>query len=218
MNVEYSFSLYLLALFLVLLLHYLFFLQRIFRGLGQLILNQNQKIPREFVSVIIPFRNESENILASLKSIESQLYPIEKFEVIYVNDSSEDNSMEILKENIKKINIKIISVPNEYSINAHKKRAVRFGIENAKGDIIVTTDADCIHNEEWLISLMQTFDSVTGFVSGPVEFLDDKSIFSKFQKLEFAGLVLAGAGLIGSGHPTICNAANIAYRKKYLMK
>ncbi|MCL4279634.1 MAG: glycosyltransferase, partial [Ignavibacteriaceae bacterium] len=148
MNVEYSFSLYLLALFLVLLLHYLFFLQRIFRGLGQLILNQNQKIPREFVSVIIPFRNESENILASLKSIESQLYPIEKFEVIYVNDSSEDNSMEILKENIKKINIKIISVPNEYSINAHKKRAVRFGIENAKGDIIVTTDADCIHNEE----------------------------------------------------------------------
>ncbi len=131
MNVEYSFSLYLLALFLVLLLHYLFFLQRIFRGLGQLILNQNQKIPREFVSVIIPFRNESENILASLKSIESQLYPIEKFEVIYVNDSSEDNSMEILKENIKKINIKIISVPNEYSINAHKKRAVRFGIENA---------------------------------------------------------------------------------------
>lgn len=214
MNVEYSFSLYLLALFLVLLLHYLFFLQRIFRGLGKLILNQNQIKPREFVSVIIPFRNESENILASLKSIESQLYPIEKFEVIYVNDSSEDNSMEILKENIKKINIKIISVPNEYSINAHKKRAVRFGIENAKGDIIVTTDADCIHNEEWLISLMQTFDSVTGFVSGPVEFLDDKSIFSKFQKLEFAGLVLAGAGLIGSGHPTICNAANIAYRKK----
>jgi cellulose synthase/poly-beta-1,6-N-acetylglucosamine synthase-like glycosyltransferase len=142
------------------------------------------------------------------------LYPIEKFEVIYVNDSSEDNSLELLKSNVRKANIRIISVPPDFSVNAHKKRAVRYGIENAKGNIIVTTDADCVHDEEWLIALMQVFDSVTGFVSGPVEFQSDKGLFSNFQKLEFAGLVLCGAGLIGTGHPTICNAANIAYRKK----
>jgi cellulose synthase/poly-beta-1,6-N-acetylglucosamine synthase-like glycosyltransferase len=204
----------LLSAFLLFLLHYLFFLQRIFRGLKNLFLTANGKLPYEFVSVIIPFRNEKENILASLKSIESQFYHEEKFEVIYVDDFSEDNSLELLKNNIKKKNIRVLSVPNDFSTNAHKKRAVRYGIENAKGNIIVTTDADCVHDEEWLKSLLQSFDSVTGFVSGPVEFETDDGLFSEFQKLEFAGLVLCGAGLIGSGHPTICNAANIAYRKK----
>ena len=204
----------LLSAFLLFLLHYLFFLQRILRGLNNLTLTANEKLPYEFVSIIIPFRNEKENILASLKSIESQFYPEEKFEVIYVDDFSEDNSLDLLRNNIKKNNIRVLSVPNDFSTNAHKKRAVRYGIENAKGNIIVTTDADCVHDEEWLKSLLQSFDSVTGFVSGPVEFETDNGLFSEFQKLEFAGLVLCGAGLIGSGHPTICNAANIAYRKK----
>jgi cellulose synthase/poly-beta-1,6-N-acetylglucosamine synthase-like glycosyltransferase len=203
-----------LSAFIFFLLHYLFFLQRIFRGLKILRVTENKVIPYELVSIIIPFRNEKENILANLKSIESQLYPEEKFEVIYVNDSSEDNSLELLKTNIKKNNIRVLSVPNDFSVNAHKKRAVRYGIENAKGMIIVTTDADCIHDEEWLKTLLQSFDSVTGFVSGPVEFETNNGLFSEFQKLEFAGLVLCGAGLIGAGHPTICNAANIVYRKK----
>jgi cellulose synthase/poly-beta-1,6-N-acetylglucosamine synthase-like glycosyltransferase len=214
MTIDSPLLLSLLLAFFIFLLNYLFFLQRIFRGLGKLKLSNTQNIPHEFISIIIPFRNEAENILNSLNSIESQLYPIEKFEVIYVNDSSEDNSLELLKSNTKKSNIRIISVPPDFSVNAHKKRAIRYGIENAKGDIIVTTDADCVHDEEWLISLIQTFDSVTGFVSGPVKFLTDKTMFTNFQKLEFAGLVLCGAGLIGAGHPTICNAANIAYRKK----
>ena len=160
----------LLSAFLLFLLHYLFFLQRIFRGLNNLKLNLNEKLPYEFISIIIPFRNEEANILASLKSIESQFYPEEKYEVIYVDDFSEDNSLELLKNNIKKNNIRVLSVPNDFSTNAHKKRAVRYGIENAKGNIIVTTDADCVHDEEWLKSLLQSFDSVTGFVSGPVEF------------------------------------------------
>ncbi|MCU0364377.1 MAG: glycosyltransferase [Ignavibacteriaceae bacterium] len=214
MIIDSPLNLFLLLFFSLVLAHYLIFLHRIFRGLGNLQLGNNQNIPHEFISVIIPFRNESENILKSLKSIESQLYPIEKYEVIYVNDSSEDNSLELLKSKIRKPNIQVISVPADFSVNAHKKRAVRYGIENAKGNIIVTTDADCVHDEEWLITIIQTFDSVTGFVSGPVEFVTDKTLFSNFQKLEFAGLVLSGAGLIGSGHPTICNAANIAYRKK----
>jgi cellulose synthase/poly-beta-1,6-N-acetylglucosamine synthase-like glycosyltransferase len=207
-------TLFFLSAFIFFLLHYLFFLQRIHRGLKKLRLIPSETIPHEFVSIIIPFRNEKENIVSSLKSIESQLYPEEKIEIIYVNDSSEDNSFELLRTNIKKNNIRVLSVPNEFSTNAHKKRAVRFGIENAKGMIIVTTDADCIHDEEWLKTLLQSFDSVTGFVSGPVEFETDNGLFSEFQKLEFAGLVLCGAGLIGAGHPTICNAANIAYRKK----
>jgi biofilm PGA synthesis N-glycosyltransferase PgaC len=102
MIIDSSITLLLLLTFLLFLLHYLFFLQRIFRGLKNLRLTANENIPYEFISIIIPFRNEEENIIANLKSIESQFYPPDKFEVIYVNDFSEDNSLELLKKNIKK--------------------------------------------------------------------------------------------------------------------
>jgi len=205
----------LLTVFILLLIHYLVFLSIIYKGLSKLnTADSSYQIKDEFVSVIIPFRNESENILKSLKSIEAQSYPQEKFEVVYVNDSSTDDSPEILEKNRSRENIRIISLPEDYSISAHKKRAVRYGIEKSTGEIVVTTDADCIHNEDWLKSLLKNMDDETGFMSGPVEFIDDEKFFSKIQKIEFAGLVLTGAGLIGAGKPTICNAANIAYKRK----
>ncbi len=203
----------LIIIFISLLLNYLFFLSGIFRGLGKLTGSVGDKISDEFVSVIIPFRNESENILKSLESIENQNYPKERFEVIYVNDFSDDDSLEKLLCTEKSSNVKVLSVPEIFSVNAYKKRAIRFGIENSIGEIIVTTDADCIQNKNWLGSLLKYFDEQTGFVSGPVEFIENGSLFSNLQKLEFAGLVFTGAGLIGAGKPTICNAANIAYRK-----
>ncbi len=207
-------NLVLIIIFILLLAHYIFFLMKIFSGLNKLKLSTSISIPEEFISVIIPFRNEEKNILVNLKSIEDQDYPKEKFEVIYIDDSSEDNSLKLLQDNKIADNIKVLSVPEKFSVNAHKKRAVRYGIENSSGQIIVTTDADCVHDKKWLSSLVSNFDEETGFVSGPVEFIDGQTLFSKIQKLEFAGLIFTGAGLIGSGSPTICNAANIAYRKK----
>lgn len=214
MVIDFPIQIIIYTVLIIILIHYLFFLNSIFRGLNRIESSENASLPHEFISIVIPFRNESQNIIANLRSLESQLYPKDKFEILYVNDFSEDNSLELLRSNIKKDNIRVLSVPDDYSKNAHKKRAIRYGIENAKGDIIVTTDADCIYDAEWLSSLLFSIDSLTGFVSGPVEFISDGTLFSKFQQLEFAGLVLCGAGLIGSGNPTICNAANIAYRKK----
>lgn len=207
-------DLILLIFFIVLLCYYLFFLSGIYRGLNNLKKQDEEKIPDEKISVIIPFRNEEENVLSCLNSIENLDYPHEKLEVIFVDDFSGDKSFHLLESNNKSAHIKIISVPEDFSPNAHKKRAVRYGIEKSTGEIIVTTDADCIHNSAWLKSLLKYFNSSTGFVSGPVEFDDKGTLFGKIQRLEFAGLILAGAGLIGINRPTICNAANAAYRKK----
>lgn len=204
----------LIIVFITLLLHYLIFLSLIYFGLNNLDNSFVDRIPSEFVSVIIPFRNESENILDVFNSVSNQNYPKDKLEIIFVDDFSTDNSYQILKRVNSFSHIKIISVPIDYSVNAHKKRAIRFGIENSIGEIIVTTDADCFHSENWLRALLSFFDSKTGFISGPVEFLEGNSLFEKFQQIEFAGLVITGAGLIGAEKPTICNAANIAYRKK----
>jgi cellulose synthase/poly-beta-1,6-N-acetylglucosamine synthase-like glycosyltransferase len=207
-------DIYLPIIFVILLLHYAYFLIGILTGLKRLKYNNVSKTNNDFISIIIPFRNESHNILKSLKSIEGLNYPKDKYEVIYINDSSDDDSFEKVSSENKSGNIRVISVPDDFSENAHKKRAVRFGIENSRGDIIFTTDADCIHQPEWIRNMLNCFDENTGFISGPVEFYDGKNAWEGVQKLEFAGLVLAGAGLIGKNRPIICNAANIAYRKK----
>jgi poly-beta-1,6-N-acetyl-D-glucosamine synthase len=204
----------LLLIFLIFLIHYVFFLLKIYFGLSKLTYNVSEKIPEEFISIIVPFRNEEKNILNTYTSLTSQNYPQEKYEIIFVNDSSDDNSLLLLENLAKKQNVFIYTVPKDYSTNAHKKRAIRFGIEKSKGEIIVTTDADCIHKKDWLKNLLIFMDEKTGFVSGPVEFTSSSNLFSEMQRLEFAGLVITGAGLIGSENPIICNAANIAYRKK----
>ncbi|MHB9012251.1 MAG: glycosyltransferase [Ignavibacteriaceae bacterium] len=200
-------------IFLLLLTYYSFFLLEILSGLDKLTSTKGLSVPEEFISIIIPFRNESENILGSLRSLESQNYPKEKYEVIYVNDSSDDDSLQKILSAQKSSNIKVISVPDDFSTYAHKKRAIRFGISNSTGSIIITTDSDCVHNKKWIQQMVSCFDNETGFVSGPVEFIEEKTLFEKLQKLEFSGLVLTGAGLIGIDRPIICNAANIAYRK-----
>ena len=204
----------LFLIFLILSIHYVIFLSKVYSGLSKLKNKVSEKIPDEFVSIIVPFRNEEKNILNTYSSLTSQNYPQEKFEIIFVNDSSDDSSFQLLDNLQKKETVFIYSVPKDYSANAHKKRAIRFGIEKSKGEIIVTTDADCIHKKDWLKNLLKFMNKETGFVSGPVEFISKGNLFSKMQRLEFAGLVITGAGLIGSENPIICNAANIAHRKK----
>jgi cellulose synthase/poly-beta-1,6-N-acetylglucosamine synthase-like glycosyltransferase len=201
------------CILILLLLHYAVFLLVILNGLKKLSYSGPQNISGGFISIIIPFRNESENILVSLESLKNLDYPVNSFEIIYVNDASDDDSLDKLDKACKPDNVRVISVPENFSLNAHKKRAIRYGIENSKGSIIFTTDADCVHQPGWLKHMMQSFDEGTGFLSGPVEFYDNKSIWGSIQKTEFAGLVLTGAGLIGNDRPIICNAANIAYRR-----
>ena len=203
----------LLLLFFLLLLYYVIFMTGIYKGL-----NKNQKpgaaLPPEFVSVIVPFRNEAENIYRNLCSLEAQDYPPDKYEIIYVNDFSTDEGPQILEKNISGNNVRMLNLPDSPFQNAHKKRGIGYGIRNARGGIIVTTDADCIHNKQWLNTMMRCYDDNTAMVAGPVELNSCATSFQKIQKLEFAGLIIIGAGLIGAGNPIICNAANLSYRKK----
>ncbi len=204
----------LLILFILPALFYLFFLLKIYKGLGKITLISRNGKEDHFISIIIPFRNESKNILNSISSIEQLEYPRAKFEVIYVDDNSEDGSFQLAESAKKASNIRILRLQDEVPGKGNKKHALQFGVSNSYGDIIVTTDADCIHNKNWLNNIINCFDTETAFVSGPVEFIETPGLFSKIQSTEFGGLILAGAGLIGAGRPLLCNGANIAYRKK----
>ena len=205
---------YLYIIFTLLAVHYFLFLLKIYNGLGKISSPSFNGTGEYFISIIVPFRNEAQNISKSISSIEQLDFPTDKFEVIYVDDNSDDNSFQLAESVKKASNIRVLKLPGDGSGNGNKKKALRYGIENSKGDIIVTTDADCIHHKNWLQHIINCFDKETAFVSGPVEFNEAPGMFSRIQSTEFGGLILAGAGLIGAGSPLICNGANIAYRKK----
>ncbi|MCH9028639.1 MAG: glycosyltransferase [Bacteroidetes bacterium] len=132
-------------------------------------------------------------------------------------EDSKEKFAEIIVSAVKQISD--FHSSSEAAEEGHLKKSLKIDlddikIEKSKGDLIVTTDADCFYSENWLRSLLSNFDAETGFISGPVEFIEEENLFSRIQKLEFASLILTGAGLIGAGRPIICNGANIAYRKK----
>ena len=95
-----------------------------------------------------------------------------------------------------------------------KKAALESGIEQASGDLIVTTDADCSYSDKWLHALVEYFETYNpSLVIGPVVFEKGNSWFQKFQQLEFASLVGSGAGAAGIDHAIMCNGANLAFKK-----
>lgn len=166
-----------------------------------------------FVSVVVPFRNESNTILENLKSLEQQTLDQESYEIIYVDDQSTDDSLSKIISTISANNVFVYSLSLEHQ-GANKKRAIEYGITKAKGEVILLTDADCTYESRWIESMLSLFDKNTAMVSGPVKYQNCQTVFQKLQQIEFAGLILTGAGLIGIGDPIICSSANLAFRKK----
>lgn len=165
------------------------------------------------VSIIIPARNEEKNIAACLKDIFAQDYPSDQFEVILVNDHSEDNTRLRAEEASRsQSNFQLIDLEQKQGV-AYKKAAVTRGIEAARGDIILVSDADCHMGPNWLAGMLAYFRPEIGMVSGPV-LLESETVFGDFQALEFMGLIAVGGGSIAAGSPNMCNGANLAYRKE----
>ena len=172
----------------------------------------NSKTP--FISVLIPIRNEKENIDKILSSIAIQSYPVSNFEILVINDHSEDGTESILEKWRKEnplVGIRIINLAEKIT---GKKAALTEGVKQAKGEIIVTTDADCHVKSTWLSSTVRVFDNHIHLAPGPVKLQDNKTIFGSMQMLEFVALVGTGASTLAWEIPTMCNGANLAYRKE----
>lgn len=161
------------------------------------------------ISVIVPFRNEAKNLEKLVNSLQELYY--EKFEVVFVNDHSEDDSVEILKRTAVLTSLKWNLI--ELNDRGGKKAAIEAGVKFSNAELIVTTDADCWMGENWLNRINEAFDKNTNMVSGPVVFQGEKSLFDAWQQLEFSTLIGTGGAMIHLKAPMICNGANLAYRK-----
>lgn len=165
------------------------------------------------LSVIVPFRNEERNIPHLLRDLFSQQYPKEKFEILLVNDHSEDQSILKAEEAIKTSSFSKCVFVQPAKIG--KKAAITEGVKHANGTIIVTVDADCRVGDGWLDSINAMFsDNEVKMVFGPVRIEPGNLIFSKMQALEFSSLIGSGAASMAYKIPTMCNGANLAFRKE----
>ena len=183
--------------------------------------------PATRVSVVIPARNEAANIEACLRSILEGSYPAELLEVIVVDDFSEDGTATRVaqfserwshSEGTAPIVLLQLSecISTGQSVFSHKKEAIETGVTRATGDLIVTTDADCLVPNDWLRLLVSHFDRQknTVILTAPVAFHREHNLIQRFQALDFLGLMgITGAG-IRLGWQRMGNGANLAYSKK----
>ena len=139
------------------------------------------------ISVVIAARNEESNIARLLSSIDKQSYSKELFEVIVVDDHSEDKTAAVVKgfPFVKLIQLRFDK------INSYKKKAIETGIAAAYGDLIVTTDADCVVPENWLKTIAAFKENTNAvFIAAPVVMQNTSTFLQTFQSLDF--LVLQG--------------------------
>lgn len=162
------------------------------------------------VSVIIPARNEEQNIGDLLRLLEQQEYPASFIEIIVIDDQSTDRTADIVGEFT---NVILIS-QNDDEINSYKKKAIATGIAAASSQLIITTDADCKPGPQW-IRIIVDFHLRTGsvFIAAPVDFESNSSILENFQALDFMVLQGITGAAVSRRHLNMCNGANIAYTR-----
>jgi cellulose synthase/poly-beta-1,6-N-acetylglucosamine synthase-like glycosyltransferase len=166
------------------------------------------------VSVIVPLRNEEEHAQSTLDALSEQDYSGE-WEIICVNDRSTDGTEAIIRGFCAKdARFTLVNIPvDSPKIPSPKKRALAAGFSAAKGEILMTTDADCLARPGWLRSMATRFEPDTGIVQGPKRIRGTGTILSRYQEHEVFGLVSIEAATFALGNPMIASAPSLAYRK-----
>jgi cellulose synthase/poly-beta-1,6-N-acetylglucosamine synthase-like glycosyltransferase len=170
--------------------------------------------PQTRISIVIPARNEAENVEACVASILGGSYPRELMEVIVVDDFSEDGTAGFAAVAGARV-VRMETLPADPDRSqAFKKKALAAGIAASAGELIVTTDADCIAPEDWLQAIAEMYESgPTAAVIGPVAFHDTRSLVGIFQSIDFTTMqgITAAAHQLGLGN--MANGANFAFSR-----
>ena len=160
-----------------------------------------------FITVVVAFRNEAQNLPRLLNNLQSQSLATNRFEILLVNDHSTDQWQQAMAP---------FQLPNLKIINANqqgKKQAIAQACKVAKGHIIVTTDADCQLQPLWLATISEQMQTQNAdLLIGPVNLLSDGSWLQNIQQLDYRALQLCSAGAAKAHRPIMCSGANLAFR------
>lgn len=174
-------------------------------------------VPQTSISIIIPARNEAPNIAACIDSILANDYPSELVEIIVIDDHSTDNTADIVRRyNDRNVHcLQLADYLDEVDrIVAYKKKALETGIARSSGELIITTDADCIAPVNWLRNIAAMYqDKKPAMIVGPVDFSSEGSVLQVFQSLDFMSMqgITAAAHRLKLGN--MSNGANLAFTR-----
>ncbi|WP_157974482.1 glycosyltransferase [Lewinella sp. IMCC34183] len=166
------------------------------------------------LAVVVPFRNEAHNLPVLLEGLLAQTYHPDRYEVILVDDHSEDGGVAgaVLDDERVRL-LRLSDHPDFLTRGAYKKAALQLGISHTQADVIVTTDADCRVPPNWLRQLAAHFVAGQDVVLGPV-FVDPvEDFWDGFQALDLAAYQLFTASCVAAGKPGLANGANFAFRR-----
>lgn len=174
-----------------------------------------------FVTVIVPARNEEQNIDQCLESLIQCNYPNDRYEIICVDDCSEDRTHEILEGySLQYPNVHIIRLgPEKRSAVLHgKTAALQAGFDIAKGEYVLMTDADCVVHEGWIRAYVSAFIATDpGLIAG-ITRIKHNNFFSKIQALEWIYMSKMAAAGVGWNTPLGCYGNNYGIKKSLLDK
>lgn len=172
----------------------------------------NSEFP--FVSIVVAARNEEDNIGDCINSLKKIDYPEDKYEIIIVNDRSTDSTKQIVEKEILNLkNFKLINIQeyNNPQING-KAHALSVGIKESKGEIIMTTDADCSVPKGWVKEAVKYFDNDTALVCG-FTMLEGKNLFTNLQAMDWLYLESISSSSAGINNALSCLGNNLAMNR-----
>jgi poly-beta-1,6-N-acetyl-D-glucosamine synthase len=165
------------------------------------------------VSVIICARNEAENLKKFLPSVLEQDYP--NFEVIVVNDCSEDSTDEVLGALIPLYpRLRVSSITKDPKFAHSKKFAQFIGIKAAANDLLLFTDADCKpQSDKWLESMASNFNEGIEFVLGYGGYMSESGMLNKYIRFDSFFIAMQYLGMALRGIPYMGVGRNLAWSK-----
>lgn len=162
------------------------------------------------VALIVPFRNERPNLAQMVSQIRAGIPP--SWEVIWVDDHSEDGSLPFLDTHFQKQPFDSWRLIQSEGVG--KKSALEAGIRAAKAEIIVTTDADVVFSGNPFGSLVDAYvDQRLQLVAGPVMAVSEPGFLAVFQLVEWASIQLVTGASFRLGVPLMCSGANLSFRR-----
>ena len=202
----------------VVLLMYVVLIMQLILGFNKVkSFERNDLSPKTAFTIVVPFRNEEKNLDSLLQSLSKLNYPISLVQIVMVDDFSKDNSSAIYnKWRLNHQEVDTTLLENLVLSNSPKKDALGRAIPIAKHDWIVTTDADCIVNKNWLLTLDNYIQANNPeMIIGAVMYKAKNNWFHHFQQLDLMSLQGVTIGSFGIEKPFMCNGANFGYTKKF---
>jgi hypothetical protein len=175
-------------------------------------------------SVLVAARDEAAALPQLLAALRAQTLLPHQFEVIIADDHSADGTAALVAAAAEStpFALRLLALPAGAT---GKKAALAAAVAQARAPWVVCTDADCRPGPGWLRAYADLLHPSTHplthssknpllhFISGPVRLTPGGAWFDGLLGLEFAGLVGVGGACIARGRPTMCNGANLAFRR-----